>query len=54
MMDRLCLTPNGRTTALEVMPHQDIDRALETALSRGIPSPCLEIAHRQGIIWKRV
>ncbi len=37
MTDRLCFAPNCRTTAMGIMPHRDIDRALEVALSLDIP-----------------
>jgi hypothetical protein len=37
MKDRLAFLPNCRTTAMGIMPHQDIDRALEVALSLDIP-----------------
>jgi hypothetical protein len=37
MKDRLGFPPNCRTTAMGIMPHQDIERALEAALSLDIP-----------------
>ena len=36
-MASLGFSPNCETTAMGIMPHQDVDRALEVALSLDIP-----------------
>jgi len=36
-MNTIPLTPNCQTTAMGIMPHSDVDRAIETALSLDIP-----------------